>query len=103
MIEVGKLYKTKSKDSILILRVGRTCEIVKVLNIARYENQNVLGYNKITKEFMMFNNDGSYYDNIGESDHDLILEENKIITIDGKDIKISDKSYEELKRSLLNE
>ena len=99
-LEVGKVYKNGKGDKTLILCIGGISEIFRGLGVTRLDGEDNLGYDLESGDFGAFHDDGSFmYE--GDSDSDsLILVATKTITIDGKDIEISNESFQELKKQL---
>ena len=104
ILEVGKQYKTVDGQTIVVVQTFIDIKDFKLLfedNSQGYTGyESVLAFNLDKKSFMAYMRGGSYQRNRGSS-FDLLV--GKSIIINGKEIELSVESYEELKRSLLDD
>lgn len=91
-LEIGKTYKNKKGDSIEIIHYVRT-------SMSRNGYYRFIGVNRKKGSIGLYSEGGDCVSKVSD-DH---LKIGKTITIDGRDIEISEESFNELKRSLLND
>ena len=107
MFKIGEKHKLKNGEYVVIVAINIDIEKFKYLfgdkNKYFYSGYETMVVFNLNSRKFMAHKDSGIYGSDNSIHKSLDIDFYKTITIDGKDIEISEESYEELKRSLLDD